>query len=396
MHSSLTNEIVLAHSNNYMVGRGGYKVCKITPHHMAGVMTGKRCAELFQNPNRLASANYCIGNDGEIVCNVDEVNRAFTSSNYYNDCQAITIEVSNSSVGGNWPISDKAWESLKKLCADICRRYNFRMEYTGNSNGSLTMHKMFTSTSCPGPYLEARMGELAKQVNALLDGDTTVTPKPQSPIKIGSKVTSDSLAISIPENETTAIKVINGDECVNIPALGGYYPTRLVTKVPNSDGYNDNVLHTTKARVTVDTATVEDINYDKNIAKINGVWVILSALVLEGASDQPDQILEIGSKVVFDGNFRVEDYSKSYGSLGEAVYNSVVGGWLPCSLDPMYEDSAADGKQDNYFANTNATFNVKGTYTVSNLEQVNGDWRCLLKELNCWVRTVAVTEVQNG
>lgn len=294
MHSSLTNSIQLAHSNNYMVGRGGYKVCKITPHHMAGKLTGSQCASIFQNANRLASATYCIGYDGDIVCNVDEVNRPYTSSNYANDCQAITIEVSNDEVGGNWHVSDKSWNSLVNLCVDICQRYGFRLNYTGDSSGSLTMHKMFSATSCPGAYLESRMAELASTVNAKLDGNT-IQEKPQTP-----------------------------------------------------------------------------------------------------QQSAPNQILEVGSKVIFDGNFRVEQYSKSYGSLGEAVYNSVIGGWLPCSLDPMYEDSANDGAKDNYFANTNATFNISGTYTVGALKQVNGDWQCYLNELQCWVRTMAVTEVQNG
>lgn len=170
MHSSLTNKIMLADPSNYTVGRQGYKVCKITPHHMAAIWTAERCAQSFQDPNRNASANYCIGNDGTIICNVDEVNRAWTSSNGVNDCQAITIEVANSTGAPDWKVSDAAWNSLVKLCADICKRYGFRLNFTGNANGSLTMHKMFAATACPGPYLEPRMGQLAKEVNALLDG----------------------------------------------------------------------------------------------------------------------------------------------------------------------------------------------------------------------------------
>ncbi len=46
-------------------------------------------------------------------------------------CQAITIEVSNSSTGGNWPVSATAWKSLVNLCVDICKRYNFRLTYDG-------------------------------------------------------------------------------------------------------------------------------------------------------------------------------------------------------------------------------------------------------------------------
>ena len=78
--SDLTNEVVLADSTNYTHGRKGHKVCKITPHHMAGVLSGVQCAKLFQNSNRNASANYCIGNEGDIVLSVPEEYRAWTSS----------------------------------------------------------------------------------------------------------------------------------------------------------------------------------------------------------------------------------------------------------------------------------------------------------------------------
>lgn len=147
--SNLIKSQVLASASNYTNGRKGYKVCKITPHHMAGVLSGEQCARLFQNPNRQASANYCIGNDGGIVGCVDENNRAWTSSSSSNDCQAITIEVSNSSVGGGYPISDAAWNSLVNLCVDICKRYGFKLTYDGTANGSLTRHNMFANTSCP-------------------------------------------------------------------------------------------------------------------------------------------------------------------------------------------------------------------------------------------------------
>lgn len=169
MKSSLTNKIVLAHSSNYTKGRGGYKICKITPHHMSGVLTGKRCAELFQNPNRNASANYCIGYNGDIVCNVEEENRAWTSSSRWNDCQAITIEVSNSKANGNYPISNASWKALVKLCVDICKRYKFRLTYDGTKNGSLTRHNMYANTDCPGPYLQSKFPQLVKEVNAELD-----------------------------------------------------------------------------------------------------------------------------------------------------------------------------------------------------------------------------------
>lgn len=147
--SDLATEIIEANPTNYTKGRAGYKICKITPHHMAGVLTAKQCGRIFQKANRNASSNYGIGNNGEIACYVGEENRAWTSSNKKNDCQAITIEVSNDKVGGSWTVSDKAWESLINLCVDICKRYNFKLSYDGTANGSLTRHNMFVATTCP-------------------------------------------------------------------------------------------------------------------------------------------------------------------------------------------------------------------------------------------------------
>lgn len=166
--SSLASISIPADPSNYTVGRRGYKIGKITPHHMAGVLSAESCGRLFQKAGRNASANYGIGNDGKIACYVEEENRAWTSSSRDNDCQAITIEVSNSSAGGDYPISDAAWNSLVNLCVDICTRYGFTLNYTGNSSGNLTSHNMFTSTSCPGPYLKNRLQELANTVNARL------------------------------------------------------------------------------------------------------------------------------------------------------------------------------------------------------------------------------------
>jgi hypothetical protein len=136
---------------------------------MSGVLSGEQCARIFQNSKRNASANYCIGVNGDIVCSVEEENRAWTSSSSWNDCQAITIEVSNNKMGGKWTISNASWKSLVKLCVDICKRYNFKLKYDGTKNGSLTRHNMYANTDCPGPYLQSKFPDLVKEVNAELD-----------------------------------------------------------------------------------------------------------------------------------------------------------------------------------------------------------------------------------
>jgi uncharacterized protein YgiM (DUF1202 family) len=206
--SSLASVVVEAHSSNYTSGRKGYKVCKITPHHMAGVLSAEQCGKIFQNSNRNASANYGIGNDGKIACYVGEENRAWTSSSSSNDCQAITIEVSNSSVGGEYPISDAAWNSLVELCVDICKRYNFRLNYDGTASGSLTRHNMFANTNCPGQYLQNRFQELANTVNARLDENTnTTTSETSSSATTGYTVTITASVLNVRDGAGTNYKI---------------------------------------------------------------------------------------------------------------------------------------------------------------------------------------------
>ena len=90
------------------------KITKITIHHMAGVMSGKDCAN-YHKARNASSANYYIGNGGDIVGGVSEDRRAWTSGSNWNDQRAITIEVSNSKTAEPWPFSDKAYQSTIAL-----------------------------------------------------------------------------------------------------------------------------------------------------------------------------------------------------------------------------------------------------------------------------------------
>ena len=140
-------------------------ISKITIHHMAGNCNPENAAYDHLNGNRDVSANYYIGTDGTIVSGVSENRRSWASSNKDNDYAAITIEVANNSGAPQWTVSDAAYNSLINLCVDICRRYNITLNYTGNSNGTLTCHDMFKSTECPGPYLKSKLPEISNIVN---------------------------------------------------------------------------------------------------------------------------------------------------------------------------------------------------------------------------------------
>ena len=165
-NSSLVSYVKL--SPHYR-SRGGNKISKITIHHMAGNLSVETCGNVFQSKS-VASANYGIGSDGRIALYVDEANRAITSSNTANDNVAVTIEVANNSGAPNWSISDKAYAALIELCVDICKRNDIKaLNYTGDKNGNLTRHNMFAATTCPGPYLQGKFADIAKEVNKKLN-----------------------------------------------------------------------------------------------------------------------------------------------------------------------------------------------------------------------------------
>ena len=100
---------------------------------MAGVLTAEQCGRIFQG-NRQASAHYGVGSDGRIAQYVDEADTAWSNSNWDSNCKSVTIETSNSSAGGNWPISDTVLNSLIRLVADVANNFSKRKNSSMASN----------------------------------------------------------------------------------------------------------------------------------------------------------------------------------------------------------------------------------------------------------------------
>lgn len=101
-------------------------------------------------------------------------------------------------------------------------------------------------------------------------GVTSTTTKCDDILTVGSVVTSKPMSIKAVNG--SAIKYVDGVECVNIPDLGGWFPTKYVSEYDASDGKKDNYLANTNAKVYLDNATVEAIDIPNNLAKIHGIW----------------------------------------------------------------------------------------------------------------------------
>lgn len=192
----------------------------ITIHCIVGQWTAKQGCDYFANTDKECSANYVVGKDGSIGLSVDEKDRSWCSSNAANDHRAVTIEVASDTTSP-YAVTDKAYEALINLVADICKRNDIKKlvwstnktDRVNHKNGcNMTVHRDFANKACPGEYLYSRHGEIAEKVNALL-GVTTSSSSTAS----SSTQTSNTNFPSVP----FTVKVLVADLNIrSTPAMG--------------------------------------------------------------------------------------------------------------------------------------------------------------------------------
>lgn len=166
-NSSLVSYVNISPNKNTMSG----KVNKmIAIHCMAGNMTVESCGQWMAKTSTQASSNYGVGSDGRIGMYVEEKDRSWCTSSSYVDGNGISIEVANDGGAPDWHVSDAALSSLINLCADICKRNGFRLNYTGDKSGNMQMHRWYKNKACPGDYLASLFPYIQDEVNKILDG----------------------------------------------------------------------------------------------------------------------------------------------------------------------------------------------------------------------------------
>ena len=202
----------MAYTNSSMVaytrlspnhsGQRTHSIDRITPHCVVGQLSAESICGCFISPSRQASCNYGIGTDGKVSLCVEEKNRSWCSSSNANDQRAVTIECASDKTEP-YAMNSKVYDSLIKLCTDICKRNgkkkllwlgdrNKTLNYTPKSDEMvLTVHRWFANKSCPGGWLYARLGDLAAKVTAAL-GTGASADKAASQLYRVRKTWSDS------------------------------------------------------------------------------------------------------------------------------------------------------------------------------------------------------------
>ena len=183
---SYSNSSLISYTNltKHHSGLRTHSIDRITPHCVVGQWSAKKIADYFATTDKDASCNYGIGTNGDISLSVEEKNRSWCSSSNANDQRAITIECASDTLYP-YTMNDAVYNSLIKLCIDICKRNgktkliwiddkNTALGYVPKDGEMLlTVHRWFANKSCPGEWLYSRLGDLANKVTSNLEEETS-------------------------------------------------------------------------------------------------------------------------------------------------------------------------------------------------------------------------------
>jgi hypothetical protein len=220
---------------------------------------------------------------------VDEANRSWCSSSSANDHRAITIEVSNSENGGNWPVSDKVLSKLIDLCVDICQRNGIdKLNYTGDKNGNLTMHKWFANTACPGPYLGSKFPYIAEEVNKRLAKEEK---KVIYRVQVGAYSVKENAEKMAERLQADGYQTIIKEEVIE--TVTSQMPE--VKPEPVKKIEEGSVVRVKQGALTYDGVQLADFVYNRNhiVKSISGNRVVITYNDIVVAAVHKDNLIEI-------------------------------------------------------------------------------------------------------
>lgn len=207
--------------------RGGQDVDLFIVHHAATTSDAALWGS-YTSTARQLSSTYGMARNGDIYGIVGEEFKANTSASKA-DYRAVTIEIVNS--GGEsgrpgnaeaWPISQRSFEQLARLIADVATRHRFPID-----RAHVIGHREVTGkfgdgygTRCPGEWLYSRMDELCELARRYQR--EAAAPPPIGDVRIASTLRlSDWTAYEDP-SLSEKVGLITGDvEVVGIS--GGHF-----------------------------------------------------------------------------------------------------------------------------------------------------------------------------
>lgn len=171
----------------------GSKIRFIAVHHMiiknreiAGISANQRCYDTWIKEGREASANY--GVDGDFVDQfVWDRNASWANANRWANHNSLTIEHANATFDepgthNDYVVDEKTFFNGARLTANAHILFGLTPKY----NDTVRKHSNFTSTACPGPYMDRnwrRYFDLMHDIYNDTKHGRALPPPPQAPVR---------------------------------------------------------------------------------------------------------------------------------------------------------------------------------------------------------------------
>lgn len=164
--SSLVTRQWWANPSNYTAGRSD-TIHGIVIHHAASTSLDS-IGQVFSQYGRGGSAHYGVGGS-QIHQYVREEDTAWHCGDWAGNSCTIGIETTNSTGAPTWQVAEDTFNTLVKLVADIAKRNGLgRLKFEPDGTyPTLSAHRDWSPTYCPGDYLYARMNEIAEKANEI-------------------------------------------------------------------------------------------------------------------------------------------------------------------------------------------------------------------------------------
>ena len=154
--------------NGFGGSRNGQAINGVVIHHVAGT---NGLSYVANKNSRNSHPTYHISNSGAVTGIVNPERRPYSTGGQP-DPSAVTFEIDNSSVAGDWPISPAALEALIDVIifhASISPRANRgfakNIKTQVQTEFYIAWHQQYVATACPGPFVISQLDYIVAECN---------------------------------------------------------------------------------------------------------------------------------------------------------------------------------------------------------------------------------------
>lgn len=150
-------------SSSGHVTHSSYKKTSVTLHHNAGNLTHEGVLTVWKT--RPASAHFDVDAKGNVAQFVKATEYAWAVGNKAGNQSSISIEMADATFAPHWVISDTTLNSATRLAGWLFAHQIGKRPTADN----LFMHKHWSATDCPGPYVSDHFATILADVEKAYD-----------------------------------------------------------------------------------------------------------------------------------------------------------------------------------------------------------------------------------